>query len=121
MLKLWSVLHGSLKTAQISAATLYKRLSLKTWGYKVFRTLFIRHKLEMARLIMPSLLHLPSFPMLLQLSGEVMLYPSQHTQCLTVPDFQEPERLPPQEDLTFSGLSDSSCPVFVVLKSLSRQ
>lgn len=41
--------------------------------------------------------------------------PSQHTQGLTVPDFQELEHLPPHVNLTFSGLSVSSGLVFVVL------
>ena len=69
MLKLQPVLHGSLKTAQISAATLYKRLSQNTWGYKGFSEhSFIRPKWDMASSIMPSLLHLPSFPLLLQLT-----------------------------------------------------
>lgn len=60
MLKLQSILHGSLKIAQISAATLYERLSQETWRYKGFSEhSFIRPKWEMARLIMSSLLHLP--------------------------------------------------------------
>ena len=69
MLKLQPILHGSLKIAQISAATLYKRLSQNTWGYKGFSEhSFIRPKWDMVSSTMPSLLHLPSFPLLLQLT-----------------------------------------------------
>ena len=86
MLKLQSILHGSLKIAQISAATLYERLSQETWRYKVFSEhSFIRPKWEMARLIMPSLLHSPcsSNSQWRDHALPLTMYPVPDSQCLT--------------------------------------
>lgn len=70
---------------------------------------FIRHKLEMA--IVPYA-NPPYAPPNQWGAHDI---PSQYTQGLTVPDFQELEHLLPHVDLTFSGLSVSSGFVFVVL------